>query len=81
MLLLYRLAPCWRRAWLLFAIVAFNLCLPAAAWAAPADTGPTVHGDTIPYLLVLLCLALGFILLCRSSSRSKEVRLDELDED
>jgi hypothetical protein len=77
---LHRIAFDWRRAWLLLAIVAFNWLLPAAAWAAPQETGPNVHGDTIPYLLVLLCVALAFILLCRSSSRSKEIRLEDLDD-
>jgi hypothetical protein len=77
---LHRLSNHWRRAWLLLAIAAINWLLPTAALAAPQETGPNVHGDTIPYLLVLLCVALAFILLCRSSSRSKEIRLEDLDE-
>ncbi len=62
------------------AVLAIHLFLPTSLWAQQ-PTGPKVHGDTIPYLLVILSIALALILLCRSSSRGKDVRLQSLDED
>jgi hypothetical protein len=39
------------------------------------------HGDTLPALLLVLCLALALVLLCRSSGRSTESKLEKLDEE
>jgi hypothetical protein len=39
------------------------------------------HGDTLPALLLVLCLALGLILLCRSSGRRAESKLEKLEEE
>ena len=44
-----------------------------------AQQGP--HSDTLPALLLVLCLALPLVLLCRSSGRSAESKLEKLDED
>jgi hypothetical protein len=62
------------------AIVAIHLIAPPSLWAEQA-TGPKVHDQVLPYLLVILSLALALILLCRSASRSKDVRLEDLDDD
>jgi hypothetical protein len=51
----------------------------AFAQAAPAPTGP-LHSDAMPYLLIVFCLALGLIVVCRSANRSPEIRLEDLDE-
>jgi hypothetical protein len=45
--------------------------------AQPA--GP--HSDTLPALLLVLCLALPLVLLCRSSGRRAESKLEKLDDD
>jgi hypothetical protein len=42
-------------------------------------TGP--HGDTLGALLLVMCLALGLILLCRPSGRHAESKLEKLDEE
>jgi hypothetical protein len=39
------------------------------------------HGDTVPALLLVLCLALGLILLCRPSGRRAESKLEKLDDE
>jgi hypothetical protein len=81
MTLLHRLFARWQFAWSLIVLGMLHLVQPSAARAADIPTGPRVHSDALPYLLVVLCLALALILLCRSSSRSKDLRLEELDED
>ena len=42
-------------------------------------TGP--HDLVVPYVVVVLCVALGMIVLCRSANRSSDVKLDDLDEE
>ena len=54
---------------------------PAAALAETVQAGPATHSETLPYIEVVICLALGLILLCRSSGRRAEMNLEELDED
>ncbi len=54
-------------------------CLTLLAQGTSGQTGP--HGDTLPALLLVLCLALGMVLLCRSSGRSSESKLERLDEE
>jgi hypothetical protein len=39
------------------------------------------HGDTVPALLLVLCLALGLILLCRSAGRRTESKLEKLEDE
>jgi hypothetical protein len=39
------------------------------------------HSDTLPALLLVLCLALPLVLLCRSSGRRAESKLEKLDEE
>ena len=51
----------------------------AFAQAPAAPTGP-LHSDAMPYLLIVFCLALGLIVVCRSANRSPEIRLEDLDE-
>jgi hypothetical protein len=38
------------------------------------------HGDTIPILLMLFFAVLGIIIVCRTSRRSTEIKLDDLDD-
>ncbi|HEY2882552.1 MAG TPA: hypothetical protein VGJ15_08965 [Pirellulales bacterium] len=38
------------------------------------------HGDTIPIMLMLFFVALGLIIVCRTSRRSAEIKLDDLDD-
>jgi len=35
------------------------------------------HADTVPYVIVVFCLILGYIIVCRSANRSAESRLDD----
>jgi len=39
------------------------------------------HDPVVPYVIVVLCVALGMIVLCRSANRSSDVRLDDLEEE
>jgi len=39
------------------------------------------HDPVVPYVIVVLCVALGMIVLCRSANRSSDVKLDDLDEE
>lgn len=79
------LLPClYKIPRMVWSLAIFGMLLawaPSTALAADTPTGPKVHSDAIPYLLIVLCLALALILLCRSSSRSKDLRLDDLDDD
>ena len=68
-----------------FALVTALVCVvwtPKAAFAQAAPAAPTgpLHSDAMPYLLILFCLALGLIVVCRSANRSPEIRLEDLDE-
>lgn len=85
------MAMCWRR-WHAGVLTALAMGLAMAAFSAVAlfpavalaegtsgVQGP--HGDTLPSLLLVLCLALALILLCRPSGRHAESKLDKLDEE
>ena len=39
------------------------------------------HDPVVPYVIVVLCIALGMIVLCRSANRSTDVKLEDLDEE
>jgi hypothetical protein len=39
------------------------------------------HDPVVPYVIVVLCVALGMIVLCRSANRSTDVKLENLDEE
>ena len=39
------------------------------------------HDPVVPYVIVVLCVALGMIVLCRSANRSTDVKLDDLEEE
>jgi hypothetical protein len=39
------------------------------------------HGDSVGYLIVVFCLALGVIIACRSAYRRTEVLLDDLEDE
>ena len=38
------------------------------------------HSDTVPYVLVVFCLILGYIVVGRSANRSPDMLIDDLDE-
>jgi hypothetical protein len=57
------------------------LGLPTAAWAEGTSGIQGPHGDTMASLLVVLCVALSMILLCRSSGRYAESKLDKIDDE
>ena len=40
-----------------------------------------LHDAVIPYVVVVLCVALGLIVVCRSANRSPEVKLEDLEEE
>jgi hypothetical protein len=71
--------------WVRFAIVAvlaWSLTATVALAAAPPG-GPASDADksyVIPYMLVVLAMALGLIIVCRSSNRSSELRRSEDDD-
>jgi hypothetical protein len=69
---------------ILLGLAAGITCLmsPAIALADHAVLTPNApgHSDGVAYLLVLFCVALAVIILVRSSNRTAEVRLHELDE-
>jgi hypothetical protein len=54
-------------------------CLNFLAEGTSGQLGP--HSDTLPSMLLVLCLALAMVLLCRSSGRSSESKLEKLDEE
>ena len=62
---------------LVWSVTALPL-MAAAPQGAPVDTG---KNWVIPYTLVVLAIALGLVIVCRSANRSKEVRHTELDDD
>jgi hypothetical protein len=39
------------------------------------------HDPVVPYVIVVLCVALGMVVLCRSANRSSDVKLDDLDQE
>ena len=70
--------------WFRFAIVAV-LAWSLTATMALAATAPGTSGGgdksyVIPYMLVVLAMALGLMIVCRSSNRSSEMRRSEDDD-
>ncbi len=54
----------------------------AVALAQRKKAEPEAQKDYImPYILVILCIALGLIVVCRGGSRSKDVAMPGLDEE
>lgn len=80
MLILARSLACLRMA--LVAVLVLSMTavpsMAAAPQGPPADTGKSW---VVPYTLVVLAIALGLMIVCRSANRSKEVRHTELDDD
>lgn len=77
--LFLRLLPALR-----FALAVGMLCamLPAVALAQRGGPPPVEpRNDGVGYLLVLFCVALSVIILCRGSNRSPEVRLKDMEEE
>jgi len=72
-------------AWLRIALVAV-LAWSATALPLMAATPPPAPADTskswvVPYMIVILAIALGLMIVCRSANRGKEVRHTEFDDD
>lgn len=72
-----------RRAMLLGLSVCLICALsPFVALAEHSQPGPPEpRSDGVGYLLVLFCVALSVIILCRTSNRNPEARLEKLEED
>ncbi len=62
---------------LVWSVTAIPL-MAAAPQAAPVDTGKSW---VVPYTLVVLAIALGLTIVCRSPNRNKEVRQTDFDDD
>jgi hypothetical protein len=72
-----RRAAHWLTMWILGLVF---LAFPRAAWAQ-AQPPAQGHSDVMAYMLLVFCIALGMIMVCRSAGRTSEVRLEELDEE
>jgi hypothetical protein len=80
MTILARMLACLRIALvavLVWSVTALPL-MAAAPQGPPADTGKSW---VVPYMLVVLAIALGLMIVCRSANRNKEVRQTEFDDD
>jgi len=73
------LRPAARCLSICLAVLGF-LTSPNAAWAQ-AQPPAQGHSDVMAYMLIVFCVALGMIILCRSAGRTTEVRLEDLDEE
>jgi hypothetical protein len=54
-----------------------TMALAASTPGAPVDSGKSY---VIPYFLVILAMALGLIIVCRSSNRSTDLRRSDDDD-
>ena len=73
----------------------FCLAVGASAWLAmngtaqaryvdpdaPGAEGPAVKSYVLPWMLVVLCIAMGMMVVCRGSRRSSESKLSKQDDD
>jgi ABC-type spermidine/putrescine transport system permease subunit II len=82
-----RLRPCSLarlQSHLICAIVTLTVWAHAAAVFAqrrgqpPAET-PAEKSYILPYVIVVLCIALGLLVVCRSGGRSNEPKIDDLE--
>jgi hypothetical protein len=78
------LGEIWRRARLvLFALVGW-LAVYGVALAQPPkkEEGPSLQSGTyvMAYILVLICIGLGMLLVCRSSNRRERARPEQFGE-
>jgi hypothetical protein len=81
------LRPLWRAACIGLTAVAYWLALGVAAFAAPPPQ-PKPAGSDVPsggdyvmqYGVVLLCIALGMLFVCRSSQRRDRARPENYEE-
>ncbi|HZZ27595.1 MAG TPA: hypothetical protein VFE46_06260 [Pirellulales bacterium] len=62
-------------------IASATALLPKTALADTANALNGPHGDTVPALVVILCLALALIIVVRSSGRHTESKLEKYDEE
>ncbi len=62
---------------------ALMLLWPAMALADTPIPGakPVGHADVLPGVLVFFGVVLGLILVCRSSNRSPDMKLEELEDE
>jgi hypothetical protein len=65
---------------LTFVSLVLGSVAPAMASLVLAQIGGP-HDPVVPYVVVVLCVALGMIVLCRSANRSSDVKLDDLEEE
>ena len=59
-----------------------HCCRPSPrADSVVTNAAPEPHSDGVAYLLMLFCICLSMVLLCRGSNRSPDVRLKSLEEE
>jgi len=79
---------CWKTAlrglWLLVAGWACWVATEGAAWAAGAGEPVTEKGSArdwvLPYFIVILCIALGMLVVCRTARRSERARPEKYEQ-
>lgn len=68
------------RGWMAFACLFVTLCAPQPAWAkkdAEAPPAPEDKRYVEQYALVLLCISLGMVLICKPSGRAQRVKMPD----
>jgi len=68
-----------RKLWFLVLVGGCSLAVEATAWAAKSHQQPVTEKSTatywvFPYFIVILCIALGMLVVCRPSRRSERAR-------
>jgi hypothetical protein len=54
----------------------------AVAFAQRKKAEPEAQKEYVmPYILVILCIALGLLVVCRGGSRSKDVKMPGIEDD
>ena len=64
-----RIRAFWHNVFLTVATMACWVVSPGVALAQEETVGGTATAYTLPYMLVILCIALGMLVVCRSSRR------------
>lgn len=69
------------RLWPLLVLAIWNHAGVAFAQRAIKAAPVEQKSYILPYMAVILCIALGLIVVCRSGGRTNEARLEKLDEE
>ncbi|MBX3411326.1 MAG: hypothetical protein KF708_01310 [Pirellulales bacterium] len=68
------------RRWLALICLLVTLGAPQTAWAKKEPKGPPVPEEksyVTQYSLVLMCIALGMVLICKPSGRAERVKMPD----